>query len=388
MNSSPSILRALWKHSLTNFVGILLLGALCATALQDYKTAGLLLGLALFNAALSYFQSREQTIHVHHTPTLVHIARTLHTPASALKTDATFILNYLAGRALIAGVLLGVIARGFGLNGHDAVLLGISIGAAVLPSGFLAERILSNNLSSSRLSFINSCKALRCTLTNNASEIILILASLGLALWFDIPQAITVIQILAIDIIAQILPIAALAYDRVQKHEAHARIGSLRHILEDEIMIKEFIAFGALTAGLAYANFWLFFSRHGLSAEYITQNSEVYFRATSLTLLTVVLCQFANIMFVRANAHEKFFTSYLTSNKLLLWAFGVSFFFILSIMYNPVVRPLFKTGPLEFGDWCMALLAAVIYVIVRLTQRHTRLHTRKAVLSLHRQLRG
>jgi amino acid transporter len=86
---------------------------------------------------------------------------------------------------------------------------------------------------------------------------------------------------------------------------------------------------------------------------------------------------------VRSDNHERFFSRYLWSNRKLLIAFGISFFCIINIIYNPWIRPYFHAGSLTWGDWLTAVLVALIYGSFRLFQRHTRKHTRKAILRDH-----
>lgn len=236
-----------------------------------------------------------------------------------------------------------------------------------------------------RLTFQNIKKAARCALTDNASELFTILISLAAQAAFHIPLAITAIQILAIDIIAQMFPITALGWDSAQHnlmHEAPRKLSD--HILNKKT-VMEFTMFGLLAAGLAYLNFLFFFARHGLSAPYISTANPLYFQATILTYLTIVLCQFLNLMLVRSDEHESVFTSYLWSNRKLLIAFAISFFCILNLMYNPWVWPYFGAGPLSIVDWLTAIGCATVYLGVRLLQRHTRKHTRRAVIELHRR---
>jgi len=234
-----------------------------------------------------------------------------------------------------------------------------------------------------RLTYHNIVKAARCALTDNAGELLVILISLVGQTVFHVPLAITAIQILAIDVIAQMFPITALGWDSAQHrlmHDQPRRLGD--HIINRHA-VAEFIGFGLLSAGLAYGNFLFFFERRGLSPVHLDNTSTLYFKATILTYVTVVLCQFINLMLVRSDNHEHFFTSYIWSNKKLLIAFGISFFCILNIIYNPWVRPYFHAGSLTLIDWLTALGTAAIYFALRLLQRHTRKHTRTALLKDH-----
>jgi Ca2+-transporting ATPase len=239
-----------------------------------------------------------------------------------------------------------------------------------------------------RLTFANIRKAARCAMTDNASELIAILISLGSQVLFQIPMAITAIQILAIDVIAQMFPITALGWDKAQSNLMHDRPRRLSDHILNGPAVREFLMFGLLSAAIAYTNFLFFFARRGLSPVSIDKTSALYAQATILTYLTLVLCQFMNLLLVRADEHKNFFSSYLWSNKKLLVAFGISFFCIANIMYNPVIQPYFHAGSLSFIDWLTAVGAAGIYLGIRLMQRHTRKHTRQAVVKLHRELHG
>ena len=234
-----------------------------------------------------------------------------------------------------------------------------------------------------RLTFQNIHKAARCALTDNAGELLAILISLAAQAIWHIPLAITAIQILAIDIIAQMFPITALGWDKAGSSLMHRPPRRQKDHIINARATMEFVGFGLLSAGLAYANFLFFFERRSLSPSYIDSSSHLYYQATILTYLTIVLCQFINLMLVRADTHDRLFTSYLWSNKKLLLAFGISFFFILNIIYNPALQPYFHSAALTIGDWLSAVVVAIIYFAVRLTQRHTRQHTRAALLRDH-----
>ncbi|MGH7142103.1 MAG: cation-translocating P-type ATPase [Candidatus Saccharimonadales bacterium] len=239
-----------------------------------------------------------------------------------------------------------------------------------------------------RLTFYNIRKAAHCAMTDNAGELIVILMSLVGQIFFHIPIAITAIQILAIDIIAQMAPVTALGWDKAERSLIHQKPRRLSDHILNVKTVPGFIMFGALGAVLAYSNFLFFFVRHGLSAAYIDTSSSLYAQATMLTYLTLVLCQFVYLMMARADEHESFFTRFLWSNKKLLIAFAISFFCIFNIMYNPLISSYFGAGPLSVADWLAAVGAALIYLVISLLQRHTRKHTRQAIIKLHREVHG
>ncbi len=229
-----------------------------------------------------------------------------------------------------------------------------------------------------RLTYKNIRKAALCAMNANAGELMAVLIGLAGKALFDLPIAITAIQILAIDVIAQIFPVTALGWDPAQGELMRERPRSLRDHIINTHAVVDFALSGMLSAGLAYANFLFFFDRHNADISHVSLTSQTYMSATILTYLTIVLCQFMNLMLVRSDEHERVFSPYLWSNKKLLIAFALSFFCIFNIMYNPLIQPYFNAGPLSAADWSCAVLAALLYLVVRLSQRHAHRHITKA----------
>jgi Ca2+-transporting ATPase len=234
-----------------------------------------------------------------------------------------------------------------------------------------------------RLTYQNIRKAARCVLTGNTTELMVVLIGLTATSALHIAPAITAIQILAIDIVAQILPITALGWDQSQSNLMHAKPRNISDHIINRSAIKGFVGFGLVAATLSYGNYLLFFVRHQLSPRFLDPTLPLYHQATTLTYLTIVLCLYVYLLFERSDVHEKFFTSYLWSNTKLLVAFGLSFFLIANLIYNPWLQPYFSTAALMPFDLLTALFAAGLYIIFRLLQRHTRKHTRDAVIKLH-----
>lgn len=220
-----------------------------------------------------------------------------------------------------------------------------------------------------RLTFKNIKKAARCAMTDNAGELFTVLIGLATLSLFHIAPAITAIQILAIDVVAQILPITALGWDAAQSNLMHEKPRSLKDHIVNAPSVIGFICYGAMASALAYLNYLIFFARHHLSPAHFNQSSVFYHQATTLTYLTLVLCLYIYLIFERNDVHQRFFTRYLWDNKMLLLAFAASFFLIANIIYNPWFQPYFGSGSLRFVDWLSAFACAGIYLVVRLIGR-------------------
>jgi len=233
-----------------------------------------------------------------------------------------------------------------------------------------------------RLTFQNIKKAARCALTDNAGELITILISLAATAIWGIPAAITAIQILAIDVIAQMFPITALGWDPAVRKLMKDKPRDIHDHIINRKTVTEFVGFGVLVAVLAYANYLFYFLRHHVSPLHLGTHMGPYLQASILTYVTIVFCQFMNLLLVRGQG-QPIFSSYLWSNRKLLWAFGISLFCILNIVYNPLVQPYFGSGPLTFWDWSTAVGVAVIYTAARTFHIHTKKHSRKELLRKH-----
>jgi len=233
-----------------------------------------------------------------------------------------------------------------------------------------------------RLTFQNIKKAARCALTDNAGELLVILISLAATTIWGVPAAITAIQILAIDIVAEMFPITALGWDPAVGRLMRDKPRSVSDHIINRKTIIEFVSFGLLAACLAYANYLFFFVRNHISPVHIGTHVGPYLEASILTYVTLVLCQFMNLLLVRSQG-QKLFSPYLWSNKKLLSAFAISLFCIANIVYNPLVQPYFGAAPLTVWDWLSAVGAAAIYTLVRLFHRHTKKHSHTALVAKH-----
>jgi Ca2+-transporting ATPase len=216
-----------------------------------------------------------------------------------------------------------------------------------------------------RTIFANIKKGVLSCFTSNAAELVVNLASLLLAAVISAPLAINVLQILAIDLLAELFPIAALGWDKEEGETMkRAPRDPAAHILNKN-SILDLLWCGLIIGGLAIANYLLFYARSGVQPHEAPE--AIVLQATTMTYVTVVLCQLVNIM-QRRSIHG-FFSRYQLSNKYFWAAIVGSLAVVLSITYIPVVSTFFKSGPIGFIDWLYIIAAAAIFLGVREVQR-------------------
>ncbi|HSD56219.1 MAG TPA: cation-transporting P-type ATPase [Candidatus Saccharimonadales bacterium] len=237
-----------------------------------------------------------------------------------------------------------------------------------------------------RVIFQNIKKAAICCFTGNAAELMVNLFSLAAATALHIPLALTVIQILAIDVIAELFPVAALGGDKADSQVMSERPRNPKHHILNPRSTLDFLWCGTLIGGLAFLNYLWFFDRYGIDPINLAADSPIHLQATSLTYLTLILCLLVNVL--QRRSQNGLFTRYQLHNKALWYAMGLSLFSIVNIIYNPWIAPYFHSAPLGFIDWLTALGATAIFIAVREFQRHNKKHHRKVVLELHSKVRA
>ncbi|HEU4914766.1 MAG TPA: cation-transporting P-type ATPase [Candidatus Saccharimonadales bacterium] len=268
------------------------------------------------------------------------------------------------------GVAMGVTGTDVAKQSADIILIDDSFNTLV---GAIQE---------GRVIFQNIKKATICSFTGNAAELMVNLFSLAAATALHVPLALTIIQILAIDVIAELFPIAALGGDKADSDVMRERPRDPKHHILNARSIADVLWCGLLIGSLAFLNYMWFFERNGIDPQNLTPNTPIHFQATALTYLTLILCLVVNV--IQRRSKNGLFTRYQLHNKSMWVAIGLSLFSIINIIYNPWISSYFHSAPLTFADWLTAIGATGIFVAVREFQRYNKKHHRRSVLALHK----
>lgn len=220
---------------------------------------------------------------------------------------------------------------------------------------------------SGRVIFANIKKGALSCFTSNTAELVVNLASLAALSLFGVPLAIGIMQILAIDLVAELFPIAALGWDPAEGELMQEKPRDPKSHILNRRSISDLLWCGLVIGGLAFGNYLWFFARHGLDPVGFSTSNQLYLQATSLTYLTIVCCQLINIM--QRRSVKGFFSRYQLTNWHFWAAIGISLFCVTNIIYNPLINQYFNSAALSPVDWLYALAAAGLFLAIRELQR-------------------
>lgn len=264
------------------------------------------------------------------------------------------------------GVAMGVTGTDVAKQSADIVLLDDSF------------HTLVGAVQDGRAIFRNIQKGTLSCFTSNIAELVTNLTSLAAVAMFGVPLSLSVMQILAVDLIAELFPIAALGHDKPEGDLMDDPPRNLKEHILNRAGILDILHAGILMGLLAFGNYLLFYWRQGLSASHVDALSHLHMSAMAMTYLSIVLMQLFNIL--QRRSRQGLFTRYQLHNWRLWRAIAFSLLCVILIIYSPL-NIYFHAAPLGFSDWLFALLAAAIFIAVREFRLRYGRHTRSAILA-------
>ena len=234
-----------------------------------------------------------------------------------------------------------------------------------------------NAVEEGRAVFMNIRKFMTYVLASNVPEVVPYLAY-GLG---SIPLALTVPQILAVDLGTDMVPALALAAERPQGGvmDEPPRPRTER-LLSRDVLIRAYGFLGLIEAGIAMGGFFLYLHSQGWTwGAPLDWNSPLYKEATTVTFAGIVAAQTANVFACRSDRISAFRLGWL-SNPLIIVGVTVELSILFIMTYSPVGHlvlgtaslPAWIFGPLTLGAIAL-LLADHLKKVVggRLRTKHT-----------------
>jgi Ca2+-transporting ATPase len=204
-----------------------------------------------------------------------------------------------------------------------------------------------------RVIFQNIQKNILSCITTNRAELFAVLLWIAWTVFTWAQIAITAVQILAIDLLWEMWPLAALSQDPPAKWIMKSSPRNIsNHIIHRNAM-KDMVISWLIIWICGYV--WFLLITSGEDSSWI-----LHMQGQTVMYLSIILCQYVNI-FSRRIPDNNFFSAYLWSNKKLLIAMWASLLVIIGIVYIPFFNIWFGFAPLPVLWWVYAVCWAMVY---------------------------
>jgi len=258
------------------------------------------------------------------------------------------------------GVAMGSIGTDVAKEASELILLDDSFSTLVY--AIREGRTIYNNLK----------KTIIASLTSNGAELsIVLLGLLGVAL-FGWPIPILAIQILSIDLLAEILPLTALTFDPGSRDLMTTPPRSQEEHILNKYTMTEILFLGFLMGALGFINFGIFIQRTGTELD---MTHVLYPRATTISYATIVCCQLVNVLSRRYN-YDSLFNRNFWSNKIILLSIVISAGLTMAVIYIPFINRFIGFAPLTLNDWITIVASAAVFLlaheVIKLFKRSNR----------------
>ena len=252
-------------------------------------------------------------------------------------------------RAADIGIAMGVSGSDVAREASDVILLDDNFASIVAA------------VEEGRAIFENIRKFLTYILTSNVPELVPYLAFA----FARVPLALTVIQILAVDLGTDMVPALGLGAEkpdaRVMQRPPRTRQDRL---LTSGLLVRAYLFLGSLEAVGAMAAFLLVLLSAGWHwGEALSPTDVVYRQATTACLTAIVLMQIVNVHLCRSR-QKSIITRPLFENHLITVGVIAEVALILLIDYTPLGNAVFGTAPIGYGVWLSAIPFALAMLML------------------------
>ncbi|MCD4690342.1 cation-transporting P-type ATPase [bacterium] len=213
-----------------------------------------------------------------------------------------------------------------------------------------------------RTIYENLRKTVLASMTTNGAELMIVLLGLAAVSINNWAIPILAIQILAIDLLAEILPLTSLTFDPPSEEIMTAPPRDLGDHILNKRTTPEIVFLAILMGTLAFANYALFMWRENITFAVDTGRTALYMRATTVSYLTIGYCQFANILSRRYELKTIFSRTFWT-NRVVLWSIVASIGLTAAAVYGPFISDFLSFRGPTLADWLYVFGAAGVYLL-------------------------
>jgi magnesium-transporting ATPase (P-type) len=253
----------------------------------------------------------------------------------------------------------GNIGIAMGMNGTDVAREAADI---VLTDDNFATIV--NAIEEGRSVYQNIRKFMTYILASNIPEIVPFLAMV----LFKIPPALTILQILAIDLGTDLLPALALGAEPPEPGIMnHPPRSPQQKLLNRSLLLRAYGFLGAIEAVLSLLGFFIVWWAHGYglaemqqaTARILSRTADpavmaIYRQSTTVALAAIVACQVGNIFACRSERASVLRLSWF-DNRLIWVGIAAEVVLLCGLIYLPPLQAVFMTAAIENWQWWLLL---------------------------------
>lgn len=247
------------------------------------------------------------------------------------------------------GIAMGMIGTDVAREAADMILLDDNFASIV------------DAIEEGRAVYQNIRKFLTYILASNIPELVPYLAFM----LFRIPLALTIIQILAVDLGTDMLPALALGAERPDPRGMQEPPRSRKaRLLDWPLLVRAYCFLGVMEAIAAMAVFLFVMKLGGWEYGQMPGSGDpLYVEATTACLSAIVVMQIVNVFLCR-HSRESVFAIRLFGNPLIFWGIATELVLILAMVYTPWGNTIFGTAPIGAAVWIFVLPFAVAMLVL------------------------
>jgi sodium/potassium-transporting ATPase subunit alpha len=214
-----------------------------------------------------------------------------------------------------------------------------------------------NGIEEGRTIFNNIRKFTNYVLVSNGPEIIPYL----IYMLFPVPLAMTVIQILAIDLGTDIIPSMGLGQEKPDPDTMKQPPRDHRQgLLSFPLIAHSYLFLGLMEAAFAMSLFfWVLFDGGWVWGADLSVRDPLYLSATGITLSSIILMQIGNLFGRRSRTGSGLTLDFL-NNPLLVGGILFEIVFSWGILYFPPLSAVLGTGPVDTSVYAVAWLGPFV----------------------------
>lgn len=179
-----------------------------------------------------------------------------------------------------------------------------------------------------------------------------------------IPLALTVMEILFIDLGTDMIPALGLGREDPEKGIMDRPPRSPKdHLINKDVLAKAFLWYGLIASIIATVAFFIANFYRGHIFPNLPANGWDYRQATTVTLAAIIFCQIAAVLNIRY-ARQSMFNKYFFKNSMIFIGIIMEIVLLLCISYVPVFQSFFGTEPLNAHDWIMLVCIPLPLILI------------------------